>query len=269
MPGDLEPRTDRAISRTGGGNDVQIGLRHEHREFELSWVEAGAIDLAVGAHRRAITVTAGECIVLPPCFEVTPRSAEAKIHQIAIAPGDIDAAANLLGQHARDLRRPRRIASRHRLSQLIRIFFQEAGADPVQANPFAASLLTAVVNGLVRDVDEEGTQHGSIDRRLRLALAAMENCYAERLTVAGLADIAGMARCSFLREFKSQLGVSPYHYLIGLRLQRAADQLSVADARSVLDIAFSCGFSDPGRFARSFRQRFGCNPRVYRTLHAH
>ncbi|TCS11937.1 AraC family transcriptional regulator [Caulobacter sp. BK020] len=50
------------------------------------------------------------------------------------------------------------------------------------------------------------------------------------------------------------------------RIARAKDLLAQADEqRSILEIAFVCGFSSLGPFNRAFRDEVGMTPRVYRT----
>jgi len=59
--------------------------------------------------------------------------------------------------------------------------------------------------------------------------------------------------------------MSPYHYLLGLRLDKAA-RLLKETKRSVTDIAFDCGFNDGNYFSRSFHRYFGRSPRTYRKV---
>ncbi|MBS0447679.1 MAG: helix-turn-helix transcriptional regulator [Proteobacteria bacterium] len=77
----------------------------------------------------------------------------------------------------------------------------------------------------------------------------------------GLADIADAAHLSvssLLRHFQSQLGMSPYNCLKGVRLERARDELLAADApAAVRDIALRWGFQNAGKFSQTYRLRFG------------
>jgi AraC-like DNA-binding protein len=131
--------------------------------------------------------------------------------------------------------------------------------------PIVASLSNAVVYSLARSADGVPARGAVIDRRIRRALAMMAVDYRERLTVDDLAAAAGMSRFAFLRAFRAQTGASPYQHLTGIRLEHAAERLRAPAAPSVMAVALDCGFTDPGRFARAFRARYGCTPRAYRA----
>ena len=62
-------------------------------------------------------------------------------------------------------------------------------------------------------------------------------------------------------------GTSFVQELTARRLDRASDMLSDPRAGSlgVGEIAFRCGFLDPGYFARAFRKRFGATPSEWRA----
>jgi AraC-like DNA-binding protein len=59
--------------------------------------------------------------------------------------------------------------------------------------------------------------------------------YAEPLTVAHLAAVAGASPAHFSREFRRAFGETPHRYLLTRRLERAATLLRITD-RTVVDI---------------------------------
>lgn len=65
------------------------------------------------------------------------------------------------------------------------------------------------------------------------------------------------------KVFKQFYGISIYQYLRNHRLERAAQALRETD-RPVTEIALNAGFSNPGKFAGSFRERYGLPPQQYR-----
>ena len=262
---DLEPRADRVIRRASTGRGVESGPRHEHGDFELTWVEAGHLAFDLGRGRRAVEVAAGACVLLPPGTVVTPRTRGATLHQVAIHASAIDEASSTLGHRGSVSREPYVIGAGDRVGQIVRLFMQEVGSGLIQSDPFTASLFDAVVHGIARGPARPPTPGVTLDRRIRRALAAVAAGYRERLSVDDLAAAAGMSRFSFLRAFRAQVGASPYQHLTTFRLERAAEQLRASAAASVLEIALACGFTDPGRFARAFRAHHGCAPRAYRA----
>ena len=83
-----------------------------------------------------------------------------------------------------------------------------------------------------------------------------------RLSLAGLAQAAGLSPYHFLRVFEQVTGTTPHRYILATRLREAATRLA-ADSGKVVDIAFDCGFGDLSNFNRTFRAEFGVSPRAY------
>jgi len=75
-------------------------------------------------------------------------------------------------------------------------------------------------------------------------------------TVADLARLAGTSARSLQYAFQERFEVSPMQYLRQVRLDRVHDDLAEG-AGTVADIASYWGFTNPSRFARTYRDRFG------------
>ncbi|TDD32274.1 AraC family transcriptional regulator [Actinomadura sp. KC06] len=88
--------------------------------------------------------------------------------------------------------------------------------------------------------------------------------YFEPLTVADLADAAGLSRAHFSERFRRAFGESPHAYLLTRRLERAAALLRTTD-RSVADICVGVGLQSIGSFTTSFTRMFGMSPTAYRA----
>jgi transcriptional regulator GlxA family with amidase domain len=78
-----------------------------------------------------------------------------------------------------------------------------------------------------------------------------------------LAAVAGLSMHHFAREFKQSAGVTPHHYLIQKRIERAQQILAQTDL-SLAEIAYTVGFSNQGHLARHFRALLGTTPREFR-----
>ncbi len=85
----------------------------------------------------------------------------------------------------------------------------------------------------------------------------------ESMDLAELAGIAGLSVFHFARQFKQSAGVTPHHYLVQRRVERAQDMLSRTDL-SLAEIALAAGFSDQSHLARHFRQMLGTTPGEFR-----
>lgn len=87
------------------------------------------------------------------------------------------------------------------------------------------------------------------------------------LSVAALAESAGVSEVYFRRQFKAALGCSPAQYIIHTRLKHA-EALLEYDVVSVEDCAVQCGFSSVQYFCRVFGAEYGISPLRYRAKHA-
>lgn len=107
-------------------------------------------------------------------------------------------------------------------------------------------------------------------RRHQRAVRMVESClrdrFTERVTLADLADVAGISRFYLLRQFKAATGLTPWQFQTQLRIGSARAQLRNGESASV--VAHSCGFVDQSHFTRVFRQMTGMTPGVYAASYA-
>lgn len=87
--------------------------------------------------------------------------------------------------------------------------------------------------------------------------------FAEKLTLASLANLADIHPTTANRAFRDVLGISVMEYLTRYRLARAMQRLAETK-ESIVQIAHDCGFGSNSRFYDIFRQRAGTTPRKFR-----
>jgi AraC-like DNA-binding protein len=85
----------------------------------------------------------------------------------------------------------------------------------------------------------------------------------ESIDLAALASVAGVSLFHFARQFKQTAGITPHHYLVARRVERARSMLAESDL-PLSEIALATGFADQSHFARHFRQMTGTTPREFR-----
>jgi transcriptional regulator of acetoin/glycerol metabolism len=93
----------------------------------------------------------------------------------------------------------------------------------------------------------------------------VETHMSESIDLAALAGIAGLSLYHFARAFKQSVGMTPHHYLVQRRVERAQEMLARVEL-SLAEIALATGFADQSHFARQFRQRFGMTPGQFRWM---
>jgi AraC family transcriptional regulator len=91
-------------------------------------------------------------------------------------------------------------------------------------------------------------------------LAHIEAHLLEPLSVASLAEVAGLSTYHFARSFTARFGESVMGYVRSRRLDVAAFRLSSAAPPPLAELAFDCVFESQEAFTRAFRRQFGMPP---------
>lgn len=109
---------------------------------------------------------------------------------------------------------------------------------------------------------------GMVDVRVRKAIRYITDHYAEPLTIAMLAEAAGLNHVYFGALFKCSTGMSFRQYLNSIRLNQAENMLHSGEY-NVNEAAQHCGFSDIFYFSKVFKESRGISPsKVYTTKEA-
>jgi transcriptional regulator GlxA family with amidase domain len=114
------------------------------------------------------------------------------------------------------------------------------------------------LGAVLGELDEGGSRE-----KINAAARWMRENYGRPISVAKAAHVAAMSERSFLRRFKSQMGLTPSEYLLRARLD-ASCMLLVATDLPVDKIARRCGVSSGDGLAKIFRKRLSVSPTEYR-----
>lgn len=87
-----------------------------------------------------------------------------------------------------------------------------------------------------------------------------EDHYAEKISLDGIAENMYLSPFYISRIFKSEIGDTPIHYLINIRLDRAKELLESGLAGSVQEVAAQVGYDDVYHFSKLFKKRYGIPP---------
>ncbi len=150
----------------------------------------------------------------------------------------------------------------HQLLSLIELLRDQRPGGAAHDGRLSASLLSSFALALGRRHGVQASalpQNGGIaPRQLKTLLAWVQEHLETPLTVEAMAARTGLSTAHFSREFKRSMGVTPWAYVIELRLQAAHDLLKQGQA--VGDVAHRCGFADQSHLSRAMRARYGQSP---------
>lgn len=104
---------------------------------------------------------------------------------------------------------------------------------------------------------------GQIGPSIAEAIAYMRENLEFSISLADIAKAINRSPSHFARQFRSELGMPPHHYLVNLRIEKAQILLERSKT-SIAEIAFECGFSHQEHLTRFFQRRVGTTPAAYR-----
>jgi AraC family transcriptional regulator len=96
----------------------------------------------------------------------------------------------------------------------------------------------------------------------RVVTTYIEEHLAEPISLATLAELAGLSAYHFCRAFKQSFGLPPHRYHTSRRIEHAKTLLA-KHALSVTDIGMSVGFAETSSFTAAFRKATGVTPSAY------
>ena len=164
-----------------------------------------------------------------------------------------------------------------------RIEGYNCGADSYQSKPFSGEVLKSRIGSLIANrrrirslwqtpteikVERKGVQPA----KQKGELQDIENSFYQRfleyfskemgnseLTVDSIAAEMGLERTQFYRKIKSLTNYSPVELMRRLRLKEARRSVVSTD-KSISEIAYETGFSNPAYFTKCYREAYGETP---------
>ena len=155
----------------------------------------------------------------------------------------------------------------------------QTGADAYIVKPFNMDILRRTIINLLNvrrtlrnkftgsESQEDKMKHIEMlspdDHLMKQVMAVInENINNEDLSVEMIAQQVGISRVHLHRKMKEITNQTPHTFIRNLRLQLAAKLLRESK-KSVSDVMYSCGFSNPASFSTMFKNMFGSSPRDY------
>ena len=131
----------------------------------------------------------------------------------------------------------------------------------------ADSLGRLLLVRLARQLREPGTASNPLTPKVVVRLRDYIVAHlSEPILVADLAREAGLSPNHFARAFSEHMRQPPHQFVLGLRLDRAA-QLLRASNLILVEVALACGFANQQHLCNAMRRHLGFTPSRYRRTH--
>ncbi|MEA5457081.1 AraC family transcriptional regulator [Sinomonas sp. JGH33] len=171
------------------------------------------------------------------------------------------AAAFLAALNARALPAIRRMADPVRMASLASEVVTWHEKDTTDASLIASSGAAAHLLALLATDQLPGP---GVHAAVESIVEHLRNNITARVSVDGLAAMAGLSRSHFAALFKERTGFPVVQFQTQLRMQRARELLDTTNT-PIERIAGLVGYDDPFYFARMFKKVHGISPRQYRN----
>jgi len=153
------------------------------------------------------------------------------------------------------------------VNQTLHALWNELRRDDATTRLFVESAVTALLWRLhhLSEVASrpELARGGLAPWQVRRVTEYMAAHLAQDISLGDLAELANLSPFHFARAFKKSIGLPPYRYQVGLRLEKAQALLRETNL-TVAEIAEIVGYDTPQAFARMFRRQSGVCPSKYR-----
>ncbi|MBS7537496.1 GlxA family transcriptional regulator [Ancylobacter lacus] len=121
----------------------------------------------------------------------------------------------------------------------------------------------------IRDANDEQRggrlrRVGSLPAPLQRTVQTMQRHLETPVSVAELAEVAGLSPRQLERLFNQHLGMTPARYYLSLRVDRARELLIYTN-QPILEIAVAVGFASTSHLGQWFRRLYGMRPRELRA----
>ena len=145
-----------------------------------------------------------------------------------------------------------------RMAQLLYEIHQNPGELKIK------SLLYDIWNECIASAEEKGdVQKSKAVDETKAVMAYIRENFHKNIALEDMAGHINISRGYLCREFKRVAHMTPFEYLIEIRIDKGCEMLKDTDL-SVGEIAQRCGFNSFSYFTKVFGERLGCSPKEYR-----
>lgn len=247
---------------------------HWHSEFEINFIREGSAEFICGEEK--FTSAKGDIIITQPnvLHSIYPCANTRQVYDtLVFSPGIFGGADS--DRYICECIRPlingsmklmTHITPKHHyyteLAMAAENIFSCAKGDTPQLDMLMRSEIIKLFWLLESeaDTDPRACSQSSI---IRPALEYIAAHFSENITVSQLAASVHLSESYFMSLFRKHVGLSAIEYISHFRIDKACRAL-IGSKKSILEIAFDCGYSNISNFNRQFRKIAGCSPTEYR-----
>lgn len=107
-----------------------------------------------------------------------------------------------------------------------------------------------------------GASRSPIEQQVERTMRWLSLQYSQAVSIEEMSRSLGYNRTHLSKMFKQHTGMTPMHFLLKVRMERA--KLLLRESLTVEQVAASVGFADPLYFSKQFKKWFGRSPTEYR-----
>lgn len=134
-----------------------------------------------------------------------------------------------------------------------------SGRQPISV-PKVNGLLLQLLDLLAQSITEKVKPEQDA---INSAMLYLSEHFREKVDLHKCASLCHLSLSRFAHLFKIKLGISPYRFVLSLRIDEAKDLL-LYSSMNVSEVSENVGISDPSYFSRLFRRYTGYSPSDYR-----
>jgi AraC-like DNA-binding protein len=149
-------------------------------------------------------------------------------------------------------------------SKSLQAEFKEIGHLLKGKQDYSQLMLRSRLFLLLIKIVKDSAEHGVVEKkRFDSAIQIIQEKYCQKINLDSLAEASDLSLSHFKKEFKKDMGVSPYEYIIQKRIDKAK-KLLAEKKLSITEIAYQLGYATSQHFATQFKKYTHFSPQQYR-----
>ena len=242
-------------------SNAQYNL-HCHKYAEIYYMHEGKCHFTVGG--KDYFLDSGDVILIPPkiMHKAEYPTGNTGSHfvvfsSVSLFSDDVRETLFTLGNHFNEI--PQSIGN---VEDIFRKILWEYKNPDEFSIKMTKHLLSSLSILLLRSKQKgnELVQTKGKSRFVKSTVSYVKNNYSKPITLEDAAKNSTVSATYLSRSFKKEIGYGFKEYLVTYRLTQAEAMLIEYPDKTILDIAYECGFNDSNYFTTSFKKYYGITP---------